>query len=165
MVNPYVYQPIPFIETGHIYTNNSSAYNLPGMEINQISGGRLYCFLKYREPDNSNQCIYMMSTEAFSVEVTYRFYNRPTYETWYSEQIQADPPIHKIVREGYWWGYKPQNLPYWHTNYRGGWNNYYDIDVGNIVLYGHLNVLPIPTGTQDPLQLIKRIEVIGGELE
>lgn len=164
VVNPHVYQPIPFVVTNRIYSNNSSAYNLPGMEINQISGGRLYCFLKYREPDNSNQCVYMMSTEPFSVQVTYRFYNQPTYETWNSELIQSNPPIYKIVREGYWWNYKFQNIPQWHTGYYGGWNTYYDIDVGNIVLYGRLNVLPTPTGVQNSLQLIKRIEVIGGEI-
>lgn len=163
VTNPYVYQPIPFVETGHMYTNNNN-YGLPGMEINQVSGGIIKAFLKYREPDNSNQCVYMMSTEPFSVQVTYRFYSQPTYEIWNSELIQSNPPIYKIVREGAWWGYKFQNLPQWHTNYWGGWNIYYDIDVGNIVLYGHLNILPTPTGVQNSLQLIKRIEVIGGEI-
>ena len=164
VTNPYVYQPIPFLIQNHLYTNDSRAYNLPGMEVNQISGGEMYCFRKYREPDDSNQCLYMMSTAPFSVEVTYRFYNQPTYETWVAEQIQANPPVYAIIKEGYWWGYKFQNVAIWKTNYWGGWNRYYDIDVGNIVLYGDLNILPTPTGVQNSLQLIKRIEVIGGEI-
>ena len=164
VTNPYVYQPIPFLIQNHLYTNDSRAYNLPGMEVNQISGGEMYCFRKYREPDDSNQCLYMMSTAPFSVEVTYRFYNQPTYETWVAEQIQANPPVYAIIKEGYWWGYKFQNVAIWKTNYHGGWNRYYDIDVGNIVLYGDLNILPTPTGVQNSLQLIKRIEVIGGEI-
>lgn len=142
VTNPYVYQPIPFVVTNHIYTNNNG-FGLPGYEWNQISGGELRCFLKYREPDGSNQCIYMMSTEPFSVEGTYRWGTPEIHETWYSSQIQANPPIHAIVREGYWWGYKIQNLPQWHTNYYGGWNTYWDIDVGNIVLYGDLNILAL----------------------
>lgn len=141
VTNPYVYQPIPFVETGHIYTNNKGQTGLPGYEWNQTSGGTIRAFLKYREPDNSNQCIYMLSTEPFTVEMTNRALSSPLYETWQSEQIQNNPPIYKIVREGYWWGYKPQNLPYWHTNYYGGWNTNYDIDVGNIVLYGSVNTL------------------------
>lgn len=164
VTNPYVYQPIPFLIQNHLYTNNSSAYNLPGMEVNQISGGEMYCFRKYREPDDSNQCLYMMSTAPFSVEVTYRFYNQPTYETWVAEQIQANPPVYAIIKEGYWWGYKFQNVVIWKTNYHGGWNYYWDIDVGNIVLYGDLNILPTPTGVQNSLQLIKRIEILGGTL-
>lgn len=163
VTNPYIYQPIPFVVTNRIYTNNNG-YGLPGYEWNQMSGGKLRCFLKYREPDGSNQCIYMMSTEPFSVEGTYRWGTPEIHETWYSSQIQANPPIHAIVREGYWWGYKIQNLPQWHTNYRGGWNTNWDKQVGQIVLYGHLNVLPIPTGVENPLQLIKRIEVIGGKI-
>ena len=163
VTNPYVYQPIPFLIQTHLYTNDSRAYNLPGMEVNQISGGDMYCFRKYREPDDSNQCLYMMSTASFSVEVTYRFYNQPTYETWVAKQIQANPPVYAIIKEGYWWGYKFQNVAIWKTNYHGGWNRYYDIDVGNIVLYGDLNILPTPTGVQNSLQLIKRIEITGGE--
>lgn len=143
VTNPYVYQPIPFLIQNHLYTNNSSAYNLPGMEVNQISGGDMYCFRKYRDPDDSNQCLYMMSTAPFSVEVTYRFYNQPTYETWVADQIQTNPPVYAIIKEGYWWGYKFQNVAIWKTNYHGGWNYYWDIDVGNIVLYGDLNILAL----------------------
>lgn len=164
VTNPYVYQPIPFVKTNRIYTNDKGQTGLPGYEWNQISGGTIVAFLKYREPDDSNQCIYMMSTEAFSVEMTNRALSGPIYETINSQQIQTNPPIHKIYLEGYYWGYKVQNLPQWHTNYRGGWNMYWDIDVGNIVLYGDLNILPTPTGVQNSLQLIKRIEVIGGEI-
>ena len=163
VTNPYVYQPIPFIETNHLYTNNNG-FGLPGYEINQLSGGQMYCFIKYREPDGNEQCLYIMSKEAFSIELIGRWGNPPTREVINSTQLQANPPIHAVIRESYWWGYKWQNIPIWHTNYRGGWNTYWDIDVGNIVLYGHLNILPTPTGVQNSLQLIKRIEVIGGEI-
>lgn len=163
VTNPYVYQPIPFIKTNHLYTNNNG-FGLPGYEINQLSGGQMYCFIKYREPDGNEQCLYIMSKEAFSIELIGRWGNPPTREVINSTQLQADPPIHAVIRESYWWGYKWQNIPIWHTNYRGGWNMYWDIDVGNIVLYGDLNILPTPTGVQKSLQLIKRIEVIGGEI-
>lgn len=164
VTNPYVYQPIPFIETNHIYTNDSNAYHLPGYEFNQISGGILKAFLKYREPDGSDQCLYIMSTQEFTLEFIERWGTPSRTSIVQSTQISSNPPIHALIREGYWWGYKWQNIPIWHTNYRGGWNMYWDIDVGNIVLYGDLNILPTPTGVQNSLQLIKRIEVIGGEI-
>lgn len=164
VTNPYIYQPIPFVVTNHIYTNDSNAYHLPGYEFNQISGGVLKAFLKYREPDGSNQCLYIMSTQEFTLEFIERWGTPSRTSIVQSTQISSNPPIHALIREGYWWGYKFQNIPYWYTNYWGGWNMYWDIDVGNIVLYGQTSKLE-PHGIFEALQKIKRIEITVGEIK
>lgn len=164
VTNPYVYQPIPFKIQNYLYTNEKGNTGIPGYEVVQLTGGDLYCFLKYREPDGSNQCVYIMSKEPFTIDWVNNALSSPIHTTIASTQIQADPPVHALIQEGAYWGYKFQDMAVWHTNYYGGWNTYWDIDVGNIVLYGHLNILPTPTGVQKSLQLIKRIEVIGGEI-
>lgn len=141
IVNQYIYRPIPFT-LNRIYTNNSSAYGLPGFEFEKTSGNDdVYFVVKYREPDGSQLHVYGFSKSAFTVKKTTRVYNNPVVDTINGTQIQSDPSVYMFEQEFYMWGYKFQNIEMWHTNYTGGWNTNWDKQVGQIVLYGSYNVL------------------------
>lgn len=162
IINSHVIQPIPYSK-GRVFTNNNRD-DLPGWEAETVSGD-VYFVLKYYEPEGNYISVGCYSKTQFTVKTTNRFYANPRVETWEGTKINSNPDIyqteHAIGVGNFGFHFLQEQ---WHTNYSGSWNTNWNKDVGKIILYGTSNILPTPTGVQNSLQLIKRIEVIGGEI-
>ena len=160
-------QPIPYAKN-HIYTNDATRVPDPGFEIIKDSGiSDVYFVALYREPNGGQTKFFMYSKNPFTATVTDRRWNgglTPTTTTYTGNLIYNSDgkTIYEVDFEIANFGYHVINAEEYHTNYTGGWSTTRTWQMGLILLYGHSNVLPTPTGVQNPLQLIKRIEVIGG---
>lgn len=167
-------QPVPFAKN-HIFSNDASRVPYPAIDIEKTSGNsNVNIVAVYREPNGGQTRFFLFSKEPFEALFTNRIWNggtTPSYTTLTGDNLIYNLDGHTIYTVGSTggielanYGYRVVNADEYHCNYTGGWDNTLSQQLGLIVLYGLDNWLePLP-GVFDALQLIKRIEVIGGEL-